>query len=166
MIADYAFHITECRKDIIMLEDKHGRFIRDFFPSPPFPKGYRAAIVDIITRRYPNAKPNWETRGEVLAEVGNGCWRVRCPHCPGAQVISQGEPFFCVDCMMIPNEGYSMAVVWPENRRDIEAVLLARPLVGNMNFLPGRKETITTLQLENLEHGCLPCIEGYKYGME
>lgn len=74
-----------------------------------------------------------------------------CPFCAGAQVIEPGEPFCCVDCVMSGNEGYSMDVVYPEERAEIERILMLRPNPLNRNWLP--HETIADLIAENLEHG-------------
>lgn len=117
--------------------------------------GYREFVETVVKRNWAGAMAiDWDRlAGAVMAEVVRSDWRVKCPFCAGAQVIEPGEPFFCVDCLMQANGFRPMRVTWPENRDDIERVLLHRPDPLTRNWLPGQGETVDLLRLENQQHG-------------
>ncbi len=142
------------------VRDRFGRFIRMAYHHRGVLRyaGYKAWVEAEVNRRWPGVRLNWEVRGETVAEVSNASWRVKCPYCPGAQVVQPGEPFVCVECINVANDGYALAVTWPddETREWIERILLARPAPHNMNWLASKGETVDTLIAENLEHGFPP----------
>jgi hypothetical protein len=96
--------------------------------------------------------------GSVEAEVNHGRWLVRCPFCSGAEEADPGEPiFYCLSCgnnavgaETAPLPGHIMLVMFPDNRTEIEAALLARPDIGTRNWAPG--ESLQDLAKENGEH--------------
>ncbi|HQA69622.1 MAG TPA: hypothetical protein PK801_14955 [Aggregatilineales bacterium] len=115
---------------------------------------------DVILRQHVQTRPglrhhqiDWRERGQVLAEVNHGRWIARCPYCAGAMYVAPGLPFYCVDCLMVSNEGQAMTVVFPEEKERIEALLLARPLAAR-NWQPG--ETVAQLESENDLYGGEP----------
>ena len=90
-------------------------------------------------------------KGDVLAEINHGRWLVRCPFCSGAEEAEPGEPiFYCQSCGNADNDGHVMSVKFPENRTEIEAVLLMRPDIGTRNWTA--TETWADLAKENQEH--------------
>ncbi len=92
------------------------------------------------------------TQGQVIARVNHGRWIANCPFCAGAELVEPGEIFFCLgadpDGGMAKNGNHPMAVVFPENRAEIEQALQARP-IENQNWESG--ETISDLVAENVE---------------
>lgn len=116
---------------------------------------------DVILRQHVQTRPglrhhqiDWRERGQVLAEVNHGRWIARCPYCAGAMYVAPGLPFYCVDCLMVANEGQAMTVVFPEEKERIEALLLARPNPATRNWQPG--ETVAQLESENDLYGGEP----------
>ncbi len=87
--------------------------------------------------------------GEVIARINHGRWVANCPFCPSAELVEPGEAFFCLDasCGMAKNDNHPMAVVFPENRAEIEQALQTRP-PENQNWTD---ETIDALVAENVE---------------
>ena len=89
--------------------------------------------------------------GKVKAEVNHGRWLVRCPSCSGAEEADPGEPiFYCLSCGNADSAGHIMMVMFPDDRAEIEAALLARPDIGTRNWAPG--ESLQDLAKENGEH--------------
>ena len=94
--------------------------------------------------------------GEVMAEVNHGRWIARCSVCGGAEEAAWQEPiFYCLSCGNAENGGHTMGIIFPENRVEIEGVLLARPM-ENRNWVPG--EMAAELAVENMEHGFDSCL--------
>lgn len=113
---------------------------------------YRLWVKRTIEDRWPGQRVVWETRGHVVrAWVNRGDWVANCPHCPGSQIVEPGQPFYCIDCRMIGNEGYAQKIWFPGARRAIEAILSLRPNPMTRNYLMG--ETVDGLRAENIEHG-------------
>jgi hypothetical protein len=104
--------------------------------------------------RWPTAEfiiPWNNPRGEVYAQVIRSNWVAVCVVCKTGMFIELGEPFYCVDCGMVLNDGYPMHVIWPDNRAEIERVLIRRARPITRNWQPG--ETTDMLIAENIEHG-------------
>lgn len=98
------------------------------------------------------ASPQYPLEDQVMqtvqAYINYGRWVVKCPDCAGCEDADPGEPiFFCLSC---GQDGYFKSVVFPEDRAEIEAALLARP-VENRNWEPG--ESVDYLLMENIENG-------------
>ena len=97
--------------------------------------------------------------GEVAARINHGRWRVDCPGCNSALVISLSDlVFMCVECANAGNEGKWFRVTIPANRKAIETELLKRPWNGrnpaeavNRNWEPGERGAVLTS--ENNSHG-------------
>ncbi len=97
----------------------------------------------------------------VVARIDDGRWLVDCPsdYCNGAVVVSATVPLYiCPDCGS-PDTGWC-AVVYPDEKADIEALLLARPQnMGRVGPLRGGPrfwfphETLDDLARENRELG-------------
>ena len=78
----------------------------------------------------------------MFAELNHGRWIVPCPECPNAE--RAGELLRCSEC------GVSGRVVWPEDRAEIERLMVGRP-VAAQSWVPG--ESVDVLAAENIEHG-------------
>lgn len=117
--------------------------------------GYRRFVEFSTLTHWGEKLPrNWDDlNGQVMAQVARSNWYVSCPFCVGALMAEPGEPFFCVDCLMQANAFRPMLVMWPENRLQIERVLILRPDPLTRNWLPLTGETLETLMQENQAHG-------------
>lgn len=141
--------------------DDFGRYIKTASDNPNVQRagGYRRWCERIIRKKWRTARPNWEIRGSdyAMAEIIRGNWVVRCPYCAGGQLAEPGEPFVCVDCMNVANAGYAIAVIWPEpeDRHEIEKLLLRRSTIEQMNYLARNGETYDSLVAESIERGDL-----------
>jgi hypothetical protein len=113
--------------------------------------GHYRAFVERLAQTYWNAPVNWSVHGSVMAYVNQSAWAAACPFCPNHQVVEPGQPFFCVNCMMQGNGFLAMAVSFPPNRAEIEAILLKRRSPNTRNWLLG--ETADDLRRENWTHG-------------
>lgn len=114
--------------------------------------GYRRYVERLVRDLWPGAAPvNWETRGVVYAYVNRSSWAVNCPFCRDALVAQPGEPFYCRNCLMQANGGYAREVYFPDERAEIERILLLRANPDTRNWAP--HETVDDLKAENLEHG-------------
>ena len=96
--------------------------------------------------------------GRVQARVNHGRWLVDCPGCNSALVIDLDEPvYMCVECGNAANGGRWLRVIFPRQRKGIEAELLKRPYGRNPEDAPTRNwepgETVADLRRENAEHG-------------
>ena len=108
------------------------------------------------------AQSNWEAKIDwsinesvsVLAEVNNSSWIVACPFCSGAILHEPGAPFYCPQCMMEAINCKACYVVYPENRAEIEAILMMRDDPATRNWKA--YETADDLRRENIEHGIFP----------
>lgn len=81
----------------------------------------------------------------VESYVSHGRWVADCV-CGGGIVTSPDlDHATCLDC------GTLYQVRFPDNREEIESVLLGRPDKRNRNWRPG--ETMESLQAENAQHG-------------
>ena len=105
----------------------------------------------MVHRYFPHALSHEQTDAAVaFASVNYGRWLVRCPWCPSAQHASRADHrFFCVECYNSAVGQRWVKVVWPEEARDIESVLLRRPK-RYRNWNPG--EAVVKLERENAEH--------------
>jgi hypothetical protein len=90
----------------------------------------------------------------VQARVNHGRWLADCPtpHCRNACYVDPADPrFLCVECVNPLAEGRWLPVEFPDDRDEIEAALLARPVPATRNWTPG--ETVEQLRAENAEEG-------------
>ena len=98
------------------------------------------------------AMPDWRVDGPaVAAYVIRGNWVADCPFCRETIVVEPGQPFTCPNCTMAENGGKARPLAMPEQRAEIEAALLQRPVPDNRNWLVG--ETVEDLVRENRAHG-------------
>lgn len=87
----------------------------------------------------------------IPAHVNHGRWIVQCPDCPGAEYVFMDQPIMmCNSCWNAAVGGKWRWVDVPSEskRRDLEAVLEARPLPQTRNWLPHEK--VADLVKENL----------------
>ena len=124
-------------------------------PSNAFPEGlnYRgfiqfwAARAKIAVRDVTQISPI-----TVQAYISEGRWVADCPAgCGGALLMPLNDPwYFCVNC----GSGWHR-VVFPPAMREIQTLLLKRPLEGGIpktrNWRVG--ESVDQLRAENLAHG-------------
>lgn len=113
--------------------------------------GYRNFVAYQLEARWPGAKPDWDIRGDpIQAQVVASDWIVVCPDCRDALVAEPGEPFYCLNCQNAKNNGKARPVMFPDERAQIEKILLARfdPKTRNWST-----ETLEALQAENIENG-------------
>lgn len=68
------------------------------------------------------------SRDKVKARIWQGQWIADC-ECGGASFVDPEEPvFFCFGCVNRRHDGVLRLVEFPENYKDIEEALLARPV--------------------------------------
>lgn len=92
---------------------------------------------------------------EVNVLGGVARWVARCPDCAGAEYVWLDSPaFYCISCRNAGIGGRARRLLIPDDRAEIEAVLLARPDPVTRNRLAG--ETAADLMAENIEHGVQP----------
>lgn len=85
------------------------------------------------------------------ARVMHGWWIVDCP-CNGADFVWLDRPLqWCGSCGNAQLGGRWRRVAVPENRREIEKALLARPDPATRNWFP--HETVEDLRAENAAYG-------------
>ena len=111
--------------------------------------GYRAFVQSLVSSRTNGSVIEWDDiQGVVYAEVIRNVWCVKCPYlgCNGALVAELNEPFFCPDCMCQENDFKPSDVIFPNERAQIEALLVLRP-IPNRNWQVG--EPLANLQYEN-----------------
>lgn len=114
--------------------------------------GYRAFVLRAARARWPRVQAvNWTAQGTVAAFVLRSNWVVQCPTCPEALLAEPGEPFWCPNCLNVSNGGQALTALFPEDRTEIERLLLLRPAPENRNWLAG--ETVAQLAAENAAHG-------------
>ncbi len=113
--------------------------------------GYRAYVAYQLEARWQSATPDWDIRGDpIQAQVVMSDWIVVCPDCRDALVAEPGEPFYCLNCQNVKNDGKARPVQFPDQREQLEQILLARfdPKTRNWS-----NERLETLQAENLSNG-------------
>lgn len=112
--------------------------------------GYRAYVHSLLLQRYGIA-PNWELcASPVFAWINQGNWAADC-ECGGSMIVEPGESYICPDCVNAAQGGLARPVIWPDGKKDIEAVILERPFPRNRNWLVS--ETLEMLVDQNIERG-------------
>jgi Zn ribbon nucleic-acid-binding protein len=118
----------------------------------------------------------------IQLRVNHGRWIADCPKCRSALTIQNlGGPqlyerFACYDCgyglsdmfkqilstvpprdrlRLFENEGpfFQIAIIYPDERDEIESILLTREMAENQNWQAG--ETLEDLRRENETHGVI-----------
>lgn len=68
-------------------------------------------------------------KSPVYARIYRGHWIADCDVCSGAMFVSPDDPvFFCVECFNRKDNGKLRPIIFPDNRQDIEAAILERPV--------------------------------------
>lgn len=89
----------------------------------------------------------------LVMEVNHGRWVGFCPECRSGVTTEKHWPEArCFDCGAVFHD-----VLWPEEKEQIETLLLLRPLM-NQNWNAG--ETVSALAVQNIEHGIVKGIRG------
>lgn len=84
----------------------------------------------------------------IWARIERGRWIADCDfevqgiRCNGAEWVTPGEPFYCVKCGNAKTNGQARPVIFPENKENIEAAVMERPLI---NMAPGAHPVLQTL---------------------
>ena len=114
--------------------------------------GYRNYIQHQIGQKWGYVIPiNWQrTQGSTRAYIICSQWVADCPHCHTTSVVEPTAPFYCPQCVMRDNDMLPMALIMPEQRAEIEMVLIKRLNPDNRNWL--LTETLEDLERENTEH--------------
>lgn len=111
---------------------------------------YRQYVHSLLRMRYGIA-PNWDLCDQpVQAWINQGSWAANC-ECGGSLIAEPGEPYICPDCVNAAQGGLARPVIWPDEKKNIEAVLEERPFPRNRNWL--KSETLEMLVAQNIEHG-------------
>lgn len=88
------------------------------------------------------------------ARVEHGRWLVDCPGCSGAELADISEPvFLCLSCGNKFAGNLPVAVAFPQQRAEIEAVLEKRPR-ENQNW--SDKESVEDLIAESVASQAVP----------
>ena len=100
---------------------------------------WKAPFTEFITfhfRRWGNGVPVNECFDSVKARVDDGRWVVDCPNCNSAMLTSSKvDMFICAECGSPDVGGRWRRVEYPEQREEIERLLLLRP--ANKGRSPG-----------------------------
>lgn len=68
-------------------------------------------------------------KSPVFARIYRGHWIADCDVCNGAMFVDPSEPvFFCLECFNRKENGKLRPVIFPEDRQNIEAAVLERPI--------------------------------------
>ena len=84
----------------------------------------KSAKYERFDTPYKDVEP---TGKPVFAFVSFGFWVASC-ECNGAEYVADGQPFYCMSCGNYEYGGIPRPVIFPENRAEIEAELLRRPI--------------------------------------
>ena len=87
-----------------------------------------------------------ESNVPIEARVNNGRWLFDCDCGSGVAADPDFAAAYCFGCGAIHT-----VVVFPDDRADVERVLLERPKTATRNWEP--PETVATLETENRRHG-------------
>lgn len=93
-------------------------------------------------------EPGLADDGLILAYVNHGRWLVKC-ECGGAEKMFEEGIFMCQSCYNAGHKHKHRHAVFPKQRRQVEAILLRRP-IPNRNWQLG--ETLAQLKQENEQH--------------
>jgi hypothetical protein len=81
----------------------------------------------------------------IFARINDGRWIADCPWCPSAIVADPDDPrFFCVHCT---TGAHWVRIIFPDELKEIEAILNARSHVKHRSWQPG--ESIHFLKAES-----------------
>lgn len=110
------------------------------------PDHLRAWQRMVLIEKGDMARP-WPCVMPPLAFIYQGNWGTSCPHCAQRMFTHpEWRLACCIECGALCS-----SVIVPDNYRDIERVLLARPLRPTQNWTP--PETLDALIAENEAHG-------------
>ncbi len=120
-------------------------------------------------RRFAGGVPPFPDRTSaktLTARIDNGRWLIDCPNCNSALMASRVfSIFICAECGSPENGGLWYTVRYPEERKEIERLLLLRPAttkggftkagipLGGFRFYAETEQTVDELRAENKELG-------------
>ena len=85
----------------------------------------------------------------LTAYVNHGNWLIQCPDCDGCERVWEEGWFMCLNCFNASVGHKYRKTIFPEERKEIEMILINRPL-PNRNWQ--HRETIEFLKAENKLH--------------
>ena len=85
----------------------------------------------------------------LIAEINHSRLIVTCPYCMAGMAWDYNEDFYCMECLMVSNNGKPRPVKPPEKLEAICELLEKRPRFGERNLIQG--ETLKDIQKENKE---------------
>jgi hypothetical protein len=141
------------------IESKFGQAVLRMFDTPesealrPPPHTWPAYLYSAESRRGFYAPPQG-TRDQptVYARVNHGRWQTACPFCSTVQDASPADRWlYCAICHNGAVDGASVPVAWPDDKDEIERLLLQRPLRDNRYW--SSHESVAQLVEENISIG-------------
>ena len=130
------------------------REAKDQLAVRKYASGNWRGFVERECRMRWQAHANWEldkSAPPLHAWIASSDWVVTCDTCREQIVIDFGEIYFCPNCLNAAHGGKARTVIYPEQREEIERVLVLRPDPNMRTWYP--HETIDDLKRQNLEHG-------------
>lgn len=106
------------------------------------------ALIPMMIKHGVKTEPGISDSKPVMAFVNHGRWLIKC-ECGGAEYAWEEGLFMCQSCWNSAYKHNFRKAVFPKERKQIEELLEARPLL-NRNFL--LTDTVTILKAENAEH--------------
>ena len=85
----------------------------------------------------------------LIAEINHSRLLVTCPYCNNAMAWEKGEDFYCMNCLMVSNEGKPRPVSPPKSLGVVSRLLEKRKRFSERNYLIG--ETPKDIRKENKE---------------
>jgi len=121
-------------------------------------EAYRLLVIVRAMLKRGVEEVGYDEKSEPMRTYVNyGRWIIKC-ECGGAEKAWEEGVFMCQSCLNARHKHRYRHSVFPEHRREIEALLALRPLPNrNWNNLAdrirlGRDETVDDLKRENERH--------------
>jgi hypothetical protein len=118
---------------------------------PPLPNEFRSfsellKLQRAYLARNVAASPPREIHEPKHAYIGNGAWRIHCVCGEATHADPDVNAAACFGCGAI-----YLNVVFPDDAREIETLLVKRPVQGHRNWQ--QPETLADLKYEQFAHG-------------
>ncbi len=109
---------------------------------------FRAARIIPIMAKYGLKDTGIDDSSPLKAYVNHGHWLVKC-ECGGCEFAWEEGIFMCRSCWNAGHAHKFRMSIFPDERKEIEALLLRRP-IPNRNWFA--HETVAELEAENMIH--------------